>query len=292
MSTIDVKSVLVTPELEQYNDVFIKNFGASSSKLSVNRLRLLQLAHLPQMSICNYAHQKVLMKNIVFALTNMALDQPKTDLEVQRSNLESMHVNEDFLSESNKSLDDHMENKKKKKKRSSFDRKQRPSLERRPSLDAKSQLMKIDKMQSQLNRDSTHGKVEKIRRRSFDPNDANKEKSKLLQEVEKNVSNMHVPDGVKPKRKPMNNSSDKGMRFDSRNDDATEKKLDAKARAKAYGDAAQKSALADNGLAKIGRKVMKSFMVSLQAERCSLIFLDDHRDEMFFYQVSELPAKE
>ena len=143
-------------------------------------------------------------------------------------------------------------------------------------------------MQGQLNKDTTTNKVDKIRRRSFDPDSQNKEKSKLLLEVEENVAKLHVDDGAesltketKKRRKSLSKANDGGMKFYDQED--RDQKAEMKERAKQYGNVAQTISKADDGLAKIGKKVMKSFKEALQAERSSLIFIDRNRNEMVSY---------
>lgn len=254
MATVDIGTILFTPEQQQYQDVFIKNFHSASSttKLSVRRLSSLRLSDFPQMAITNYGHQKVLMKNVRASLANASSEVPLNDNEFISRVSPAPPTNPEDTANPQNDLDASIK-KKPLKKRKSFEKARRPSLERRPSLDAKSQLFKIDKMQSQLDRSATSGKVEKIRRRSFDPNDGKREKNKLLEEVERNVENMHVPGAPaqKTQRKSLGKGTELGMRFNKGADEEADKKYEMKERAKQYGDAAQKTALADDGLAKV-----------------------------------------
>ena len=143
---------------------------------------------------------------------------------------------------------------------------------------------KINGMRSEVKGDSKAAAVNKIRKRSFE-NEKGKTKSDIMKDVEKNMledEHAEARLGSRPARKSLSEKTEIGMRFNSRVAEI-DKKAQMKERAQQYGNCAQRAAKADDGLAKIGVKVMKEFKDEIDCDRCSLLFFDSLLNEMFFY---------
>jgi len=162
----------------------------------------------------------------------------------------------------------------------------RKSFEKRPSFDFKKQFDKIDAMRGELDVETKKKKVEGIRRKSFDPDDKTEMKSDLMMTVEKNIAEddhaeARIMAGTK-QRKKMGENTDTKFRFTDASTGADEKAA-RKARAQQYGNSAQRTAKADDGLHKLGLKVMKKFKDDIKCERASIMFFDSLKNDLFFY---------
>lgn len=71
--------------LSQYAETFITNFSLSGSTLNRKRLARLRLQDFPQMNICNFEHQKILMDHIRLTL-QYAYSSPVRKKEVRMKN--------------------------------------------------------------------------------------------------------------------------------------------------------------------------------------------------------------
>jgi hypothetical protein len=165
-------------------------------------------------------------------------------------------------------------------------RTERKSFERRKSFDRKAQLEKISAMNAETSGDKRKEKLDGIRRKSFE-NEMKKEKSELMQDVEKNIledehAEGRIQNSQRKERKSLGANTNIGMRFTASTAEADEKAI-RKDRAQQYGNSAQRAAKADDGLARLGVKVMKSFKDEINCDRCSLLFFDSIQNEMFFY---------
>lgn len=74
-----------------------------------------------------------------------------------------------------------------------------------------------------------------------------------------------------------------GMVFNTPSSIETDELNSRREKAKRYGDTAQRAAQAESALHKAGNKALRAFQKSINAERSSLIFIDNQKDEFFFY---------
>jgi len=129
-------------------------------------------------------------------------------------------------------------------------------------------------------------KVDGIRRKSFDPEDKSEKKSDLMEEVERNIAEddhaeARIMAGSKT-RKKMGENTETNFKFTNASSGA-EGKAARKARAQQYGNSAQRTARADDGLHRLGLKVMKKFRDDIKCERASIMFFDSLKNDLFFY---------
>ena len=103
-------------------------------------------------------------------------------------------------------------------------------------------------------------------------------------EVEKNIArdeNAEARMAPKP-RKKMSSATGTNFKFTNASDN-TEARAAMKDKAYAYGNSAQRTATADDGLHKLGLKSMQKFREEIKCERSSIIFFDNIKKDMFFY---------
>lgn len=114
-------------------------------------------------------------------------------------------------------------------------------------------MEKINSMRGELDGDAKAKKIDKIRRRSFDP-DSKEKKNELMEDVEKNVqADEHAEariTGAGPKRKSMGKDTEVAFTF-QKSTEETEERAKRKEKAQQYGNSAQRTAKADDGLHKV-----------------------------------------
>ncbi|GMH77748.1 hypothetical protein TL16_g07515, partial [Triparma laevis f. inornata] len=157
----------------------------------------------------------------------------------------------------------------------------------RSSFDRKQQMEKINSMRGELDNDAKAKKLDSLRRRSFDPDQKGEKKNDLMSEVEKNVeADEHAEariTGMGPKgRKKMGADTELGFTF-SKSSAETMEKAKRKEKAQQYGNSAQRTAKADDGLLKLGVKIIQTFKDDIKCERATIMFFDSLKSEMFFY---------
>ncbi len=278
MESIPCSAVLEPLGLEQYTEALTLNLSSGGKGLSVRKLRSLQIKHLSHMSVTNFADQRAIVARVKELLAeNESIGKSKSDLS-------------DATGAKELPLPDTLNSRvgvgeEAKKTRSQRRSKDKGSFEkgRRPSFDYQKNFDKIKSMRGEMDSDKKAAKVEEIRRKSFDP-EKKTEKNELLKEVENNVAEDERDEArMQPKkRKSLTGNTQIGFKFNASNAE-TDKRAALKDKAMQYGNSAQRTAKADDGLHRIGQKVMKTFKDEVSCQRSSLIFFDSLKGDMFFY---------
>ena len=98
-----------------------------------------------------------------------------------------------------------------------------------------------------------------------------------MEDVERNVqADEHAEariTGAGPKRKSMGKDTELSFTF-QKSSAETEERAKRKEKAQQYGNSAQRTAKADDGLHKLGVKIMKTFKDDISCERATILFFD------------------
>ncbi|GMI35058.1 hypothetical protein TeGR_g12913 [Tetraparma gracilis] len=268
-SSFTPAEVLGPLDMLEYSEALLVNLATPNGKaLSAAKLGNVKCQHLSMMGITDFSTQRKIMARIKTLLA----PAPEPKAEEEKGGDEDK---EERLAAAAKS----------KGRRGSGARSERRSFERRASFDRKQQMDKINRMRAEKDGEAKSEKLDGMRRRSFDKDNAKKEKSEIMKDVEKNMlEDEHAEDRMnsRPQRKSLSGKTAIGMRFTESND-KTDERARNKDRAWAYGNSAQRAAKADDGLARIGAKVMREFKEECVCDRSSLMFFDSINSEMFFY---------
>ena len=240
--SVTAERILGPINLSHYSSALLMNLSSDGGRtLSTKKLSQLKMTHLSQMSITNFADQKAIVAAVKETLAALARPQGGSLVWEGRGEMGDGG--------------DEAQPKNKRTQRKSQDRK---SFEKRRSFDFKKQFEKIDGMRGELDKEGKKKKVDGIRRRSFDPDENQKTDSDMMDEVQRNIAEDEHAEArtiAKP-RKKMGANTETNFKFTNASA-GVEEKAARKARAQQYGNSAQRTAKADDGLHKLGLKAMK-----------------------------------
>ncbi|GMI02773.1 hypothetical protein TrVE_jg10607 [Triparma verrucosa] len=271
--SVSASALLSPSNLTHYSASLLLNLSSDSGKsLSLAKLKTLKQSHLSMMGISDFDDQKVIMKAVKEV--------------VKGKRVEGTSLDDKLESEASAEPKPDKTTRKERKSfgRGSFDKKKSS----RSSFDRKSQMDKINSMRGELDSDAKAKKLDSLRRRSFDPDQKGSAKNDLMSEVEKNVeADEHAEariTGMGPKgpRKKMANDTELSFTFSASSTETAEK-AKRKEKAQQYGNSAQRTAKADDGLHKLGVKIIQAFKDDIKCEKATIIFFDNLKSEMFFY---------
>ena len=287
--------------LSKYKECFDKNLcKVEENVINIEKLKQIRIRHLPSMNITNFQDQLAIMNRIRLVLTRdtgalLTATRPCSEL----TNTQSLDIDETnpntIARKERRSLSNCFMNsfssQPKHRKRTS----RGADGFRRHSIDFNAAMSQIYQMRRELNDENREEKLLKIRRHSLNTNQnsaallINGDNNKLSSEVETNkktdTNSMRRVSDLRVRRNSVRAIPDKGMLF---NQSLSEKAEQASRRELGiyYGASAQRVANAQYSLTKVISKVMNRFKKLIPCERCSILFLNDSKEEIFFFDTS------
>ena len=304
--TVTSTGILITTQtllgpiglLSKYKECFDLNLCQREGEIDIDKLKRVRIRHLPAMNIVDFNDQLTIMNRIRLVITRdieALLLSPRPSIENFKQNSSCFDTSvEQIIQEPIHKISNRREQYKLDDEATtsiSSKRNNRGSKGfRRNSVDLSKALTHIQQIRRELDDEVREGKINNLRRNSLQTNNnelslTNKQwKDNVANDIETNKGaySMRRVSDLRIRRKSIQ-IPDKGMLF---NHSLSEKAEQASRRERSmyYGASAQRVANTEYNLSKVGVKVLNSFKTSIPCERCSILFIDDDKGEIFFFE--------